>query len=388
MNSRHSPTLRATLFAFTLSILLHCTALLLLSVQTLAPSAPALKRPTQSMSVPLISEQELRKLRYKTPQSRPKPKKEEREVQVDQKAQIVDIPPPPVERIPTQSRFVAEYNNSVREEMLHRLRQAPQPQMQKSDRISTSRGKDIQGSRRGKRDAIRDKKKKQPKKISASQSPAPRGVKQPAESPKPKARRSELHDLKKGEGQFAPSDDMTSEQTARQVGTKEGEDQAKGLGRLTPTHHRSLLPALGPQDLAALDGSIDHVPDMQRGDQTALNTRESRYAFFFNRVKRAVSIYWSPATELRRLDPRGEVYGVRDRHTVLAVTLNPNGSIADLRVERSSGIPELDRTTVASFLQAQPFHNPPKGLIEKDGLIHFKFGFFLEINARGFKLFP
>jgi hypothetical protein len=158
-------------------------------------------------------------------------------------------------------------------------------------------------------------------------------------------------------------------------------------GQLTPTHYQGLLPTLGPQDSRRADGSIDHV-EVPTGDSTALNTREYKYAHFFNRVKREVAARWFAVEALRGRDPRGDVYGVKDRHTVLAVTLYPNGSIARLEVERESGLPFLDAEAVSSFERAQPFHNPPAGLADSDGLIRFKFGFFLEIGGGAFRFLP
>ena len=42
---------------------------------------------------------------------------------------------------------------------------------------------------------------------------------------------------------------------------------------------------------------------------------------------------------------------------------------------------------VAAFERSQPFPNPPPGLVDH-GLVHFSFGFFLEVNsASSFKIF-
>ena len=387
MNKRHTPDLRPTLLAFALSLLVHCTALLLLTVQTLPPPAPAMKRSSPSTPVPLLSERELKRLRTPVPSVPPPEKKVDREQQTDQRAQVVDIPPPPVEKVPTESRFIAEFNSAVREEMLHQSRLLPQPEVRKSDRRSTAQGRDDRGKRRGRRDIKRTQ--PQPTQRDRSkQAPAPQGSQRPKEQEgKSKQQRSELHQLKRGEGPFSTSSQKLEEQSPSKRGLEDGAKQGTGLGRLAPTHYQSLLSSLGPQDLSAQDGSIDHVPDIKRGEKSALNTRESRYAFFFNRVKRAVSMSWNPAAEMKRLDPKGEVYGVRDRHTVLAIKLNPSGVIAQIKIERPSGIPDLDRTAISAFMQAQPFHNPPQGLIEEDGFIRFKFGFYLEISSRRFRLF-
>ena len=41
---------------------------------------------------------------------------------------------------------------------------------------------------------------------------------------------------------------------------------------------------------------------------------------------------------------------------------------------------KLQRLVLAAFRRAQPFLNPPKGLV-KDGQFSFEFGFFFEISS-------
>lgn len=117
----------------------------------------------------------------------------------------------------------------------------------------------------------------------------------------------------------------------------------------------------------------DALGEVQPGDGTLLNTREWRYAAFFNRVKQAVAAKWDPNGRLRakNRDP-----GFRDRVTALHVALRPDGSLADVFVAKSCGIDELDQEAVRAFEKAQPFANPPAALVE-NGLIRFTFGFTL-----------
>ena len=151
MSLRHAPQLRSTCIAFVLSLLVHLIAGLIILVQTIPPPAPILKRPAPSTPIPLLSQKELRKLRkIRVPKARKKTE-EKREKSAKRRKQIVEIPPPPIERIPTKSRFLAEYNSAVKQETVHRLRRAPQSEMKKSERRSLSNGKDEKGRRKGKR---------------------------------------------------------------------------------------------------------------------------------------------------------------------------------------------------------------------------------------------
>jgi len=126
----------------------------------------------------------------------------------------------------------------------------------------------------------------------------------------------------------------------------------------------------------------DYVKDVPEGDGTFLNTREFRYATFFNRVKRGVSSNWNPGEVYTRHDPYGSVYGNKDRLTVIDVALVVDGSLAEVKVAQSCGLSFLDDEAVSAFQKAAPFPNPPKGLLESDGNIRFQFSFYFEVSNR------
>lgn len=148
-----------------------------------------------------------------------------------------------------------------------------------------------------------------------------------------------------------------------------------------------LVPSAAALDKIAGGAFSDHVDGVEEGDGTFLNTREWRYASFFNRIKDNVSRTWNPGKELRRRDPSGEVYAWKDRHTLLTITLREDGEIADVFVERSSGVDFLDQEAIAAFRRAQPFPNPPRGLVDEQGQIKFQFGFYLQVGRGGLRIF-
>ncbi len=130
-------------------------------------------------------------------------------------------------------------------------------------------------------------------------------------------------------------------------------------------------------------GSPDYLHDIDDSDATSLNSKKWKYASFFNQVKHAVAEQWHPDVVYIRHDPSGNVYGVKDRVTVLRVQLFPDGKIAAMpTVTRSCGVDFLDDEAVDAFKRSQPFPNPPKGLVEADGQIHFTFGFVFELSGR------
>ncbi|MBJ80308.1 MAG: energy transducer TonB [Myxococcales bacterium] len=165
------------------------------------------------------------------------------------------------------------------------------------------------------------------------------------------------------------------------LGQKQGRGQAKEAQEQS-LENIELIPQIGV--LAQITGAPmnDHLDEVEEGDGTFLNTREFKYASFFNRLKRGVSQHWSPFPEYRRRDPTGHVYGKRNRMTVLKVTLNADGSLKKAIISKSSGLKFLDKEAIAAFERAQPFPNPPSGLLNQEGHIQFPFGFNIDFSRR------
>lgn len=119
------------------------------------------------------------------------------------------------------------------------------------------------------------------------------------------------------------------------------------------------------------------LDDVEYGEGTFLNTREWKFAGYFNRMREALAGQWDPFTPLRARDSTGERFLYKDWTTVLSVTLDARGSLSDVHVLRSSGLDFFDRTAVEAMQKAQPFLNPPRDLPDSQGLIRFHFGFIL-----------
>lgn len=402
--TRHTPHPSSMLVMFGVSVAIHLLLLLLLGVR----GDPATVRPQarpKTVVAPLLSERELSQIMRKRSAStklKPKPEPEpEPESKKDKKRnqQVVDIPPPKVMERPTQSRFLAEFNSKVKEEMLNRNRAIPQAAMTKSKRRSFTAGDDLRGSRRGRRGVKSPQEVRRPR-PQAERPKRPQRASQEKREKKAQRERQKQSSPKQvqptkkrkssvpeGEGAFAPSHSERTESSSPSEGSARGGQRATPFTQMAPTHFQSLLPTLGAKTLARQDGSIDHVDKMKRGNRTALNTQEYLHATFFNRMKRALASHWSPQDDVRSLDPTGRVLGVQDRQTVLEVTLNKAGKLVNIKVLKTSGAHMIDQGTVRAFRLAQPFHNPPKELIDSDGLVRFKFGFYLEFNKLKLQLF-
>ena len=147
-----------------------------------------------------------------------------------------------------------------------------------------------------------------------------------------------------------------------------------GLGlALTPTDQQ-LARAIG-------SGTQDALASVDDGEETALNSKKWRFASFFNRVKRQVAEHWHPEETYRQRDPTGMIYGKRNRYTELRVQLKPDGRLGNVAVYQPSGLDFLDDEAIEAFKQAAPFPNPPRQLIEANGLINFGFGFLFDLNG-------
>ncbi len=294
--------------------------------------------------------------------------------------QIVDLPPSADDRAPENARFLSEHNTRVERETRSRFQA----------KVAENVMNEVTTARKGQLSAP-----------SADQRPARALEIGPAQPGQPAT------DAGQGGPALEIPDSRRRDRLALKLDpelgrlqNREAADEVKGnsdrlklsLGPGDQAEQRGSAPAEGPSVaelipgigvLARLSGapSNDHLEDVEEGDGTFLNSREFKFASYFNRMKRGVSQHWDPLTEYRRRDPTGNIYGFRSRVTVLQVTLKPDGSLKNVEVQRSSGLDFLDREAVAAFQRAQPFPNPPRALVT-DGQIAFPFGFHLDFNSR------
>jgi TonB family protein len=141
---------------------------------------------------------------------------------------------------------------------------------------------------------------------------------------------------------------------------------------------------LSPESLAkvneeAVRESPDALIGVHEGDETLLNTREFKYAAFFNRVKAAVAMHWHPQEAGQRHESVYGLLGERTRVTVLEVVLDADGGLVGTRVQISSGLPFLDEEAQQAFVRSAPFLHPPAALLDPESRrIAFRFGFYIE----------
>lgn len=152
----------------------------------------------------------------------------------------------------------------------------------------------------------------------------------------------------------------------------------------------ALSPRIGSANTAAAmrktfggPASIDAAEGVEEGSETILDSARWKYASFFNRVRNAIDEQWEPAEVHHAHDPDGRTFGTRTRRTQIVIRLNPDGSVARIRLDAPSGAPHLDEEAIRAVRAAAPFVNPPAGLIDPDtGFIEFTFGFIFEFEGK------
>ena len=331
------------------------------------------------------------KSKEKKKEEKKEEKQEEKKEDLNHKGQVVEIPKPKKEEIPTESKFLSEYNQKVEKETKSRSNAIPQAKIVQSEQTLNSTGNDINGRKDGNPNLKSQQKQSEQKPEQRPDQQAGKNFKTKQEQnfekdgaleqPKPNQDQKQ-----KQKSQILTEDGLFEHQKANDAQSQKKMDQPQGGGKIgggmMPTDYHSLLPNLGNVNQAMQNGTIDHLPEIDISDDTSLNSKAFKYAYFFNRVKREVSRNWEILEAYMQNDPRGNVYGIKDRYTVLSITLDLRGIIQKIEIVQESGMPFLDQTAKDAFIKAQPFHEPPKGLVEKDGFIHFRFSFHLGLGRR------
>jgi len=294
--------------------------------------------------------------------------------------QVVDVAPSPNDKPPANTRFVAESNNTVEKETISRFRRAgyeraaPTPSQKEAAPPAESPHRGQLAKAEASTGTGGD----------ARRPGAPGPAAPLSRAPQPAREQVALQDP---EGLKPPEPPRESRPGSLERAAGAGGEGGEGAPHAGTGGQPILRPTAAFYDKLQGGPAPDHVEGVDVGDATFLNTREWKYASFFNRVKQAVSEHWDPTSAVRSRDPSGEKFFYKDRTTLLAVTLNDQGTLTDVRVARSSGLDFLDQTAVDAFQKAQPFPNPPQGLVDGRGEISFQFGFILETGGGGFRFF-
>lgn len=125
----------------------------------------------------------------------------------------------------------------------------------------------------------------------------------------------------------------------------------------------------------------DYLKDTDKGIQTLLNTREFVYFSYYQRIRSKIRQYWEPKIRekvTKILSQGRNIASAQDRITKVIIILNKEGTLVNVKVIGNSGISDLDDAAVEAFRAAEPFPNPPNGIVETDGTIKIRWDFVLE----------
>jgi TonB family protein len=393
---RHSPSLRFV-FAAVAAVAAHVVIMGLMLLADVLDFLPALNRQHIAISSNAqspksdVDDQPMQIETLVDELQRPDEKSEEEKNREEEKkkeeedknphGQVVDVAKPLIEQRPDKANYVSEFDTKVERESKMMGREQggakngatpappPVPQGERPDARPQAQAQPAKGGKPGPL-AMRELRERS----------QPRGA---DEAPPPPDRDGEVPQRGRN---GAPPTPLRNPAATGQMGdgrTKtpgsEGPSGQPGMPRpnLQPT------PEMLQRAIGKGGGSMDYLKDVDDGDATALNSKKWKHAPFFNRLKRQVADEWHPEMVYVRHDPNGNVYGIKDRVTVLRIHLQPDGKLATWTVLQSSGVDFLDDEAIDAFKKAAPFPNPPKDLIEADGQIHFNFAFIFELSGRG-----
>lgn len=125
----------------------------------------------------------------------------------------------------------------------------------------------------------------------------------------------------------------------------------------------------------------DYLKDVKPDMQTMLNTREFVYYTYYQRIRAQLRQYWEPSIreKVKRIFAQGRsIASTSDHITKVIIVLNKEGNLIKVQVVENSGVYDLDEAAVEAFKAAEPFPNPPKGMVEEDGTIKIRWDFILE----------
>jgi TonB family protein len=215
---------------------------------------------------------------------------------------------------------------------------------------------------------------------------APSGAKgEPATAPEPSRGRKAVAERRELALRLPAGDDLRLPEARPGVeGERDGDyDRAPAPGVAAPPgtpdgsrRKLDLRPGAALMEQLAAGPAADHLPDVEEGEGTFLNTSQWKYAGYFNRIGQQLQVQWRSEgqAQVEARDPTGQRFMYRDRLVVMDVTLDDHGVVRSVRVVRSTGVDFLDRVAEDMFRKAEAFANPPAGMVDASGRISLTFG--------------
>ncbi len=130
----------------------------------------------------------------------------------------------------------------------------------------------------------------------------------------------------------------------------------------------------GPKQIA----SQGFVEKLKKGEQLKVNAQFFDYGNYINRMRTKIAQRWNPHSTLLP-----EMYRQRTVRVDLAVVLNRDGEIVELYTLGTSRYDSFDQEAIRSIKNGSPYPNPPKSLVQEDGLVYMPWSFVMTMDSWG-----
>jgi protein TonB len=137
----------------------------------------------------------------------------------------------------------------------------------------------------------------------------------------------------------------------------------------------ALLDGFDPEKYASMDTESETVED--DGEAISLNTKESRYASYFARIKRQIELVWEYPHQAQRKGITGEL--------TLRFQISKEGNLMNVRLINSSGYNVLDEAALQAVKSAAPFYPFPVTIDRENLPILANFVYSPRVDAQYFK---
>lgn len=132
------------------------------------------------------------------------------------------------------------------------------------------------------------------------------------------------------------------------------------------------------QRLGRLQSALENfIPEVQPGNQTALNTRAAPFAAYIARMHRSIHRLWGFGM-LEDWDekPGTSPFNNPELLTTLEMVLNGDGSVDKITIVRASGYLPYDAAAIDVAYSAGPYPDPPRAIRSKNGKIYVHWRFY------------
>lgn len=114
------------------------------------------------------------------------------------------------------------------------------------------------------------------------------------------------------------------------------------------------------------------------GSFTSLNTDRYLFYSFYSRVEELIRFRWESMVKYTMANTSESMLRRNAQNkwtTEIEIWLKPSGEYHSAHLMKGAGLKNLDAAAQTSFQQARLFPNPPKEMVESDGLIHLRYSF-------------